>query len=170
MRGLKRIVLPLVIIIVFAVIPSVAAGVPHALFGGASEDAVSSASVILDAPSGSFAVIINRDVHNDSETLKLWEQFFRGEEVPVIMEDVVCAVPKGDAAGLEFARSLQSRLPENQMKIETEEALMLASKAEYGGFDVIIVSREMADAYSFGRIYDRDFSLVVLTGEDNEKS
>lgn len=109
-------------------------------------DAVSSASVILDQPSGAYTVLINRDLHRDAENLKTWEAFFSGEEIGFLFEDISCAVADTDAAGLELAKSFQSRLPENQMKIRLEDSTLMLSKAQHGRFDVILMSREMYEA------------------------
>ena len=115
------------------------------LFGG-GVDAVSSASVILDAPSGSYVVLLNEARHQRYDTSDQWERFFKGESL-VIMDDVVCGVMEADAGGRQMADSYRSRLPENQMKVRAEDALMLLSRAQAGGFDVIVMSREFADAY-----------------------
>ena len=67
------------------------------LFGG-GVDAVSSASVILDAPSGSYVVLLNEARHQRYDTSDQWERFFKGESL-VIMDDVVCGVMEADAGG-----------------------------------------------------------------------
>ena len=74
------------------------------------------------------------------------ERMFRNA-YKILFEDISCLVMDTDAAGLEIAKSLQSRLPENQMKLRTENATLLLSKAKYGEFDMILVSREAYDAY-----------------------
>ena len=51
-----------------------------------------------------------------------------------------------------MARSFQSILPENQMKIRTENVILMLSKAESGRFDVIVMSKELADVYDAERI------------------
>ena len=45
-----------------------------------------------------------------------------------------------------MAESLQSRLPENQMKVRIVDGVLALSKAEAGLFDVIVTSDEMAKA------------------------
>ena len=115
--------------------------------GAAGHDAVSSATVIIDQPSGAYVVLINRDRHTDEENLNTWISFFKGEEIGFLFEDISCLVPDTDQGGLELAKSFQSRLPENQMKLRTENATLLLSKAVYGEFDVILVSREAYEAY-----------------------
>lgn len=109
-------------------------------------DAVSSASVIIDQPSGAYVVLINRDRHPNTENLATWEAFFRGEEIGFLFEDISCVVADTDAAGLELARSFQSRLPENQMKVRTEDMTLMLSKAQHGIYDVMVFSREFYDA------------------------
>ena len=115
--------------------------------GAAGSDAVSSATVIIEQPSGAYVVMINRDRHPKKENLDIWIQFFSGGDMEILFEDISCLVMDTDAAGLEIAKSLQSRLPENQMKLRTENATLLLSKAKYGEFDMILVSREAYDAY-----------------------
>ena len=109
-------------------------------------DVVSSATVVIDQPSGAYAVLINRDLHPDEEKLATWEAFFSGEEIGYLFEDISCTVADTDAAGLELARSFQSRLPENQMSIRLEDITLMLSKAQHGRFDVILMSREMYEA------------------------
>ena len=115
--------------------------------GAAHRAAVSSATVIIDQPSGAYVVLINRDRHPSQENLNTWISFFKGEEIGFLFEDISCLVPDSDQGGLELAKSFQSRLPENQMKLRTENAILLMSKAAYGEFDVILVSREAYEAY-----------------------
>ena len=62
-------------------------------------DAVTSASVILDAPSGDYLVLVNLDRHQDAENLALWETFFTGTDAPVIYEDISCLTALGDRGG-----------------------------------------------------------------------
>jgi len=56
-------------------------------------------------------------------------------------------VAEGDAKGLEMAQSFQSKLPENQMKIKEEEAVLVVSRAEEGKFDILLMSKDFADSY-----------------------
>lgn len=109
-------------------------------------DAVSSATMIIDQPSGAYVVLINRDRHPDAEKLSTWETFFSGEEIGFLFEDISCTVADSDAAGLELAKSFQSRLPENQMSVRLEDITLMLSKAQYGRFDVILMSREIYEA------------------------
>ena len=43
-------------------------------------------------------------------------------------------------------KSFQSRLPENQMSVRLEDITLMLSKAQYGRFDVILMSREIYEA------------------------
>ena len=124
-------------------------------------DAVSSASVILDAPSGEYIVQINRDLHRDEKNLATWQDFFAGKEISFIFEDIFVSVPAGDSAGLEMARSYQSRLPENQMKIEACDPTLLFSRADHMKYDMIVVSREFADSYGLTAPEDRAIRIEV---------
>ena len=110
-------------------------------------DAVSSATVIIDQPSGAYVVLINPDRHPNRENLAVWEDFFRGEEIGFLFEDLSCVVADSDAGGLELARSFQSRLPENQMTIRLEDVTLMLSKARHGRYDVMLMSREFYDAW-----------------------
>ncbi len=132
---------------------------------GDGADAVSSASVILDAPSGSYVVLLNGDRHTRWDTAGDWADFFRGESL-VIMDDAECLVAEGDAGGFEMADSYRSRLPENQMKIRREDGLMMLSRAQVGGFDVIVMSKEFADAYSAQTAYGVGGVEVIEIGGD----
>ena len=135
------------------------------LFGGA--DAVSSASLVVEQPSGEFCVLINRERLKDSAGQ--WEVFFNGQDAGVIFEDIGCITVQGDTAGIQLARRYQSRLPENQMKVHTQFGMLVLSKAEYHRFDVIVVSRETAEAYGFKDHSDEDTLLIVVKGETDEE-
>lgn len=118
-------------------------------------DAVASATVALDKPSGEYLVMINTSLHTDKQALAAWEAFFgRGETEGLynVFEDLSCTVGTGDTAALEMARSFMSQLPENQMKVRTEDPTLMLSKAENGRFDVIIMSAETAKAFSAERV------------------
>ena len=133
------------------------------VFGGGGADAVSGASVIRDAPSGSYVVLLNRDAHKKPDTADAWADFFRGESL-VIMDDVRCLVGMGDADGFGMADSYRSRLPENQMKLRAEEPAMLLSRATLGRFDVIVMSREFADANRADTAYGVEGVQVIEVG------
>lgn len=128
-------------------------------------DAVSSASIILDMPSGKYIVLINSDLHKDNEKLDNWLKFFNGEEIDYIFEDISCSVAKGDTGAMETAKSFQSRLPENQMRIKEEDALILVSRAEAGLFDSVIMSEEFAKSFDAADIEGKFAKKINLTGE-----
>ena len=125
--------------------------------GGAGVDAVSSASVILEQPSGAYVVFLNKNLHSNKENLEVWNEFFSGNEIEFLFEDLSCVVADSDAAGLELAKSFQSRLPENQMRLRTEDATLLLSKAEYGKFDCIVMSHEAYEAYGAKSLAKKPF-------------
>ena len=50
-------------------------------------DAVSSASVIVDKPSGAYLVFINLERHTDAEALEIWRDFFAGKEIDLIITE-----------------------------------------------------------------------------------
>ena len=135
---------------------------------GGDTDAVTSASVILDQPSGDYIVFINKDKRKDEETLKTWETFFSGEEISYVFEDIVCSVSDNDTAGYTMAQSFQSRLPENQMTIRKEDGTLMMSKAEYGKYDIIILSREAAEMYNVDMLSGRDDSVMCVIESDED--
>ena len=130
------------------------------------EDAVTAATEALDSPSGEFVVLINRQKHTDEKNLAVWQEFFEkgeSEEIFSVFEDLVCAVGSSDAGGLEMARSFQSRLPENQMKIKTQDTTLMLSKAENGIYDIIVMSQEMYDSLKASLILDKTDTLLIHT-------
>lgn len=135
---------------------------PSRLSGSA--DAVSSASLeIPDQPSGEYIVLIRSDLH--AQTLEDWTNFFTEQPVGVIMEDIHCFVDQSDVSGQEMADRYRLRLPENQMTVMQENGTLLVSKAENGLFDVIVLSREMADRQDYGAAMEReDVTVLTITG------
>ncbi|MBR0484750.1 MAG: hypothetical protein IJJ69_08255 [Oscillospiraceae bacterium] len=110
-------------------------------------EAVSSASVIVDKPSGAYLVFINLERHTDSEALDIWRDFFAGKEIDLLFEDIVCSVAKSDVNAGTLAENYQSRLPEHQCEIKTEDAILMLSKAEHLKFDILVMSQEIAEFY-----------------------
>lgn len=129
-------------------------------------DAVTSATVIIMQPTGEYVVLINKDLHTNEDNLKVWETFFTGGEIDFLFEDISCIVSDSDSAGLEIARSFQSRLPENQMILRTEDGALMLSKISGGYFDVAIMSAEFYDAYHVAEIAHKNSD--IYTGENNE--
>ena len=163
-KALHIILLVAIVIAVFAVPYRAFIGPIRlsALFGG-GVDATTSASVILDAPSGNYVVLLNAARHDKFGSTADWEDFFRGES-PLIMDDIDCAVIRVDAGGIEMADSYRSRLPENQMKLTAESAEMLLSKAQAGLFDAIVMTKECAEAFRADTVYGVENVKVIEVG------
>lgn len=127
-------------------------------------DSVSGASLAVpDQPSGEFVVLMSKERHPD--TLDAWTDFFFERPTDVIMEDLSCMTVQDDAAGLQLARRYQARLAENQMTVRRENPILVASRAENGLFDAIILSKEAAEAYQFSNLYDdSEISVISMKG------
>lgn len=144
------------------------AGIPFVCLGGIGKlssqntDVVSSASLIIDQPSGEYVVLINKTLHQDKDNFNAWVEFFSGGESSVIFEDIACSVSRNDPDGLEAAESFQSRLPENQMTIYPEETTLLMSRFDEGLFDIIIMSKEIEEAYHAETGYTADVEHIEL--------
>jgi hypothetical protein len=128
-------------------------------------DAVTSASVIIDQPSGDYLVLINRELHTDEENLNTWIRFFSGEEISYLFEDISCSVAAADTGALTMAQSFQSRLPEKQMSIQTEDASLLMSRADRGKYDMIILSKEFAKSYDATTAEGERTELIHIVSE-----
>ncbi|MBR2088547.1 MAG: hypothetical protein IJ906_15770 [Oscillospiraceae bacterium] len=116
-------------------------GIPM-LLSAQQTDAVSSATTVIDAPSGEFVILLNRGRLTEDS---FWEQFFSGQDVDFCFEDITCTVAKGDQPALTMAQSFQSRLAEHQMTIRQEDMTLMLSKADHGRFQVMILSKEPAE-------------------------
>ena len=133
-------------------------------FAGKSDvDAVASATMIIEQPSGDYVVMINPKLHSDAENLATWKKFFEGQEIDFLFEDISCVVADIDLSGLEIARSFQSRLPENQMSVRTEDITLMLSKAMADRYDIIIMSKEIFDAYKA----DYGMTESIILEEEN---
>ena len=77
------------------------------------------------------------------------------------MEDISCVTAAGDASGEQLARRYQARLAENQMRLRSENGVLAVSKAEKGLYDVLILSKEAAEAYDYSTVYARPEALVL---------
>lgn len=130
-------------------------------------DALSSASVILDQPSGNYVIFINEAVHPNKENLETWKKFFKGEEISFLFEDITCYIATGDGPGLMMAQSYQSRLPANQMILKMEDGTLMISKAEHGIFDIMILSKEMADNLHVETLDMNSVIRIDVKGEAN---
>ncbi|MBR1865774.1 MAG: hypothetical protein IJ801_04640 [Lachnospiraceae bacterium] len=163
MKIWKHVVIILTTLFCMLGIPLLYSGYPAVWLGKNSVDALSSASVIVEQPSGEYLVFVNRNRHRDEEALQTWIDFFEGREISWIFEDISCCVAKGDHGGLGMAQSYQSRLPENQMTVRQEDAVLMLSKAEAGRYDVIVMSKEAAEAYHAQTLcQDTDTEMLTL--------
>ncbi len=109
-------------------------------------DALTSATQIVEAPSGKYVIMINTKATGD-ETDE-WLSFLAGEEVGLMWTDLRCLVAETDISAVDMAVSLASRLPANQFVVDSEQAIMAASKAVEGVFEVAVFSEEFADKYN----------------------
>ena len=151
-------------ILLFAVLPFVLSGGFARLSGDA--DAVSSASVLIERPSGSYIVLINRERHKNESDLAAWHEFFSGGDFTIIYDDIGCVTLNGDPGALTLAESFMSRLPENQMKVSVEDASLTLSKAEHGRFDMLIVSSEAAEKYGIADICESGYTDVIYVEDE----
>ena len=132
---------------------------------GKDPDAVTGATMLIpDQPSGEFVVLLNRQKH--AETLAEWTDFFLEKPVDVIFEDLDCIVIDADVSGIQLAERYQARLAENQMMISRQNGLLAVSKAQWGDYDVLILSKEFADVYTLSTVCEREETMVIIvTGE-----
>ncbi len=147
-------------------------GIPAAFvleqLGFFSADVVSGASVKLpEKPSGEYIVLLNRSLHEDS--LDDWTAFFRDGELNVFFDDISCIAAESDINALKMADRLCAQLPENQMRLRTENSLLLASKAENGCIDAAIFSKEMADDLKLNPGANEQIICITISGGDMEK-
>jgi hypothetical protein len=163
MKGCKHILVVLAGVALLLGLPFLTTDYARNL-GSGHTDAVSSASVIIDQPSGNYIVLINQDLHTNQENLNTWVRFFSGEEISYLFEDISCSVAAGDAGALTLAQSFQSRLPEKQMSIRTENATLLMSRADCGKYDIIILSREFAETYEMNITDGASATRIDVTG------
>ena len=165
MKRLAHLCTVLAALFVTLAIPALAYGVPGLLIGTSAPDAVSRASMELpEQPSGNFVILLNTDKHPG--TVADWATFFSGGETDVIMDDVACMAAEGDATGVQLAERFQARLAENQMTVRQVNGTLLASRADAGVFDVVIVSEEMADMLALETAYGRAGTAVVTVKGD----
>lgn len=143
--------------------------VPFAALGGFDNirkppDAISAATEQTDDGeiSGSYLVFINGNLHKENQTIDVWKEFFEGGDIPIVLEDISCFVCNNDSVGMEYAKRCQSKLPKNQMKIQTEDSLLLMSKAENEKFDIFIISKELADRYDAKSIEKGNIIAVTI--------
>lgn len=162
MKIIRHILITAISLMLLAVLPLYMSGAIGTKDAG--PDAVASASVIIDQPSGAYVVWINRDNHPIEENLSTWERFFSGEEIDFLFEDISCMVAGGDASAMELAESFRSRLPENQMTLRSEDATLMLSKAYYGRFDIIIMSKEFYEAREASKLLNDAGTVQIISG------
>jgi len=161
-------VLKHVLIVVIALI--ITLGVPSAIFfdifsDKTVADAKTGATFDLpDKPSGDFVVLINEKRHDGS--LYDWVDFFCERDYDVLMDDISCLVVSGDAHGRELADRYMARLAVNQMKITEENVMLVITKAEYALIDVVIMSKEVADAYDLTKRIEGVMIIEITSSED----
>lgn len=136
-------------------------GIPM-LISANRTDAVSSATTIIDAPSGEFVILLNRRRLTEDT---FWEHFFAGEDVDFCFEDITCTVAEGDQPSLTMTQSFQSRLSANQMKIRQENMTLMLSKADHGRFQVMILSKEAAEQNHAESAIQGDV-IALYTGQE----
>lgn len=167
MRTLKHIGVCAAAVILLLIVPFMFTGGFSKLVSGT--DAVSSASVIIDKPSGSYTVLINRDRHRSESDLAAWNEFFSGGDFAIIFDDIGCVTLEGDAGALTMAQSFMSRLPENQMTVTVSDPVLALSKADNGRFDMMIVSDEAAAAYGISSVYEgKNVDVIRVTDGGTE--
>jgi hypothetical protein len=130
-------------------------------------DALTSATVVIEQPSGDYIVLINKDLHINKENLNTWIRFFSGEEISYLFEDISCSVISGDTGALTMAQSFQSRLPERQMTLLQEDPTLLMSRADNGKYDVIIISKEFAENYNVETVNGESTKRIDIAGGSN---
>lgn len=129
------------------IFPPLKTGYLQAAVTGQSLDAISSATTTLAQPTGNYVIFINTGIH-DQESLDTWTTFFTDyENFTFSMENIACAVARGDSGAQDMAASFQSQLPENQMQLTIENATVLLSRMQYGKYDMVLMSQEFIDSY-----------------------
>lgn len=129
-------------------------------FSPKGPDAVTSASVkkqastaSIEGVSGNFVVLINKN--NSPRGTK---EFFEGRQP--CPQGLECSVAKSDKKVDGLLKSLAIAASPK------DDALIMLSKAEYGDFDVMILSKKLADTYTAKSLYDKDYvDVVEIKGE-----
>lgn len=138
------------------------------IFNNTPPDAVSQATMTLpDQPSGNFVVFINSSLHKD--TIDDWKSFFN-DEYAVIFDDISCITASGDISGRQLAERFKAQLPQNQMSVRSEDAVLLASKLDAGLVDVAVFSKEMADALNIKSVHEGIMLINITEDESSAKN
>ena len=132
------------------------------LCGGDAADAVSSATIPMDAPSGEYVILIHEDTFANREKEEKWAAFFRGEDVIDVFDDISVSVADGDATALALAESYSSKLGANQVRIYSEDVTMLTSRADAGKFTIIMMSAEYAEHYHLETAYNERTNVIYV--------
>ena len=72
----------------------------------------------------------------------------------------------GAVSGVQLAQRFQAQLPENQMRLRTENATLLVSKIEAGRLDAAVLSLEMAEALQLRPEILNGVTVITVTGGD----
>lgn len=168
----KRILIHIAVCVVSAVLllifPPLTTGYLGAFLRGQSLDAIASATVTLDKPSGNYTIFINKDMH-DADSLATWTTFFTDyDDFTFSMEDIACAVARGDTGAQDMAASFQSQLPENQMQLTIENPTLLLSRMQYGKYDMVIMSNEFIE--SGGNVEGGNALVLQVSGTGGTES
>lgn len=135
---------------------------------GGAADAVSGASVKLpEKPSGEYILLLNKTLHEGS--VDEWTAFFRDGELNVIFDDISCLAPDSDIGAITMAERFCAQLPENQMRLRTENSLLLASKAENGCIDAAVFSKEMAESLKLKAEANENIICMVIKGGEQDQ-
>lgn len=144
-------------------------GALQAWLSGQSLDAITAATTTLDQPSGNYVIYINTDLH-DAKSLQTWTTFFTDcDDFSFSMEDVACAVARGDSGAQDMAASFQSQLPEHQMQLTVSDPTMLLSQMANGKYDMVIMSQEFIDAHQ-NVSGGSNCQVLKVSGAANESS
>lgn len=143
----KHIIVVASALLVLYGIPFTKTGMFRSLVSGKGLDAISAATTILDAPSGDYIVMINKDRQRDKEKLTAWENFFQEKDYGLLFDDAVLSAANGDVGGIDMARRYQSRLSKNQMKLHVEDPVLMLSKADAGRIEFMVMSKEASETY-----------------------
>lgn len=150
------------IIVLLLIFPPLKTGYLQAFVTGRSIDTIASATKTLAQPTGKYVIYINKDLH-DEESIKTWTTFFTDyENFSFSMENIACAVARGDTGAQNMAASFQSQLPENQMQLTVENPTVLLSRMLYGKYDMVLLSQEFIDSY--GRVDGDNCAILHVTG------
>lgn len=168
MSALKHTLVVLLGVMLLLGLPFLTTDYAQAIISGRA-DAVSSATVFIEQPSGNYIVLINKALHTNQENLNTWIRFFSGEEISYLFEDISCSVISGDSGALTMAQSFQSRLPEKQMAVQEENGALLMSRADHGKYDIMILSVEFAESYDVTTMEAGSAVVLNVIGGSSEE-